>query len=176
MCESSPMTMLYKYLLCSSSQTWQGTWWLNYLLTFSSISGLFTSLNHMLTPSSWLYSLGRIPELLLYPAIGSAFSGLPGKFGLGWSTLLYPALWGKKSLQSLRGASSLRVEGWVHLDLDTNYSKFPLDSWCPAQGGCWTPAAHSSGCQDPFAKEQRMETLAPYAGNTHDSLPFTART
>lgn len=24
--------------------------------------------------------------------------------------------------------------------------------------------------------EQRMETLASYAGNTHDSLPFTART
>lgn len=24
--------------------------------------------------------------------------------------------------------------------------------------------------------EQRMETLAPYAGNTHDNLPFTVRT
>lgn len=64
----------------------------NYLLTLSSIFGLSTSLNHMLTPFSWLHSLGRAHELLFPPAIGSASSQLQGKFGLGWRILLYPAL------------------------------------------------------------------------------------
>lgn len=85
----------------------------------------------------------------------------------------------KESLQSLRGASSLRLEGlgtlrsWILATLNFHLTHGALP-WEAAGPQLLTvlDARISLQIQD----EQRMESLAPYAGNTQDSLLFIART